>query len=79
MNIEAQKLQLMKMLLETEDISLLAQVKDLFEAKKKADLWDEWDDEVRTDVEEAIAQADAGQLIPHSEAIKLLRSPSFPT
>lgn len=63
----------MKMLLETEDKSLLAQIKALFEARRKGDIWDEWDDEVRTDVEEAIRQADAGELIPHKKAVAMLK------
>lgn len=73
MNIQAEKLQLMKMLLETEDKSLLVQIKALFEARKKGDIWDEWDDEVRADVEEAIRQADAGELIPHDKAVTMLK------
>lgn len=70
MNIQAEKLQLMKMLLETEDKSLLAQIKALFEASKKGDIWDEWDDEVRADVEEAIAELDRGEGIPHAEVMQ---------
>lgn len=73
MNIQTEKLQLMKMLLETEDKSLLKQVKALFEARKPTDIWDEWDDEVRMDVEEAIRQADAGELIPHEKAVTMLK------
>lgn len=65
MNIQAEKLQLVKMLLETEDKSLLKQIKALFEARKPSDIWDEWDDEVRADVEEAIAELERGEGIPH--------------
>lgn len=73
MDIQTEKLQLMKMLLETEDKSILKQLKAVFDSRTKSDIWDEWDDEVRKDVEEAIRQADAGELIPHSKAITMLK------
>ncbi|KAB2916195.1 hypothetical protein QQ054_35455 [Oscillatoria amoena NRMC-F 0135] len=66
MDIQTEKLQLMKMLLETEDKSILKQLKAVFDSRTKSDIWDEWDDEVRKDVEEAIAELDRGEGIPHA-------------
>lgn len=65
MNMQAEKLQLVKMLIETEDKSILKQIKAIFDTSPKTDLWDEWDDEVRADVEEAIAELERGEGIPH--------------
>lgn len=73
MDMETEKLQLIQMLLETEDKSLLAEIKTLFDKHSKGDIWDEWDDEVRRDVEEAIAELDRGEGIPHEKAIAMLK------
>jgi hypothetical protein len=74
MNMQAEKIQLMKMLLETEDLTLIRQIRQLIKSHtEKTDIWDKWDDEVRADVEEAIKQADRGELIPHDKAVTLLK------
>ncbi len=65
MDIQTEKLQLMKMRIETEDKSIIKQLKAVFDSRTKSDIWDEWDDEVRKDVEEAIAELDRGEGIPH--------------
>jgi len=73
MDIRAEKLHLMRMLLETEDISILKKIKTIFESPSKGDIWYEWNETVTKDVEEAITQADSGKLISHEKAITLLK------
>ena len=42
----------------------------LLEAESKYDFWDELPVSVKTDIDEAIKQADAGQLIAHEDVMK---------
>lgn len=49
--------------------ALLAEYKSV----GKKNVIDEWDDEVRADVEEALRQANSGNLISHESAVKMLK------
>lgn len=69
MNIQAQKVELVKMIVNTNDKSILDTIKKIF-IGQKADLWDELDDQVKADVEEAIRQLDRGEGIPHEKVMK---------
>jgi len=70
MDIKATKLELMQLLLEEQQESVLAKVKDIF-TKKAADWWDDLTEEQKNRIKEGKAQLDAGQGIPHEE-LKLL-------
>lgn len=69
MNIQTQKIELVKMILNTNDKSLLEIIKNIF-TRQSVDLWDELDEEVKADVEEAIRQLDKGEGIPHERVMK---------
>lgn len=42
----------------------------MLEAEQHYDFWDELPDKIKEDIDEAIKQADSGQLIPHEEVMK---------
>lgn len=69
MNIEATKLELMHLLLQTQKETLLAKVKKVFE-DEQSDWWDEMDEEERKEVETGLAQADKGELTSHGKVMK---------
>ncbi len=69
MNIEATKLELMHLLLQTQKESLLAKVKKVFE-DEQIDWWDEMDDEEQKEVQTGLAQADKGKLESHDKVMK---------
>lgn len=69
MNIEATKLELMHLLLQTQKETLLAKVKKVFE-DEQVDWWDEMDEEERKEVETGLAQADKGELTSHGKVMK---------
>ena len=69
MDIQTEKIALAKRLLETDDESLLQQVKDIFEDHEK-DMWDELPINVREGIERAQKQAREGLLTPHDEVMK---------
>ena len=69
MDIQTEKLQLVKRLLDTDDETVLQQVKDIFENNKK-DFWNDLPDHVKNGIERARKQAETGLLIPHEEVMK---------
>lgn len=69
MNIEATKLELMHLLLQTQKETLLAKVKKVFE-DEQVDWWDDMDEEEKKEVETGLAQADKGELKPHDKVMK---------
>jgi len=71
MEMQTEKLQIMKMLLETQDKSILKQILAIFEKRAlELDLWDELHDEVKADVEESIAELSRGEGISHTVVMK---------
>lgn len=69
MNIQAEKIELVQMLLQTNSEKLIEKVKALLKSEQK-DWWDEIDEEVKAAVEEGIAQLNRGEGIPHEEVMK---------
>lgn len=70
MNLQAEKLEIVRMLLNTNDKTLIQEVKTLFKSRE-ADWWDEMSGEQKEIILEGIAQADKGQTVPHEEAVKM--------
>ena len=69
MNIEATKLELMHLLLQTQKETLLAKIKKVFE-DEQVDWWDEMDEEERKEVETGLVEADKGKLKSHDKVMK---------
>lgn len=72
MKLQEQKLELAKMVLNTDSEALLKKVRAVFD-KAESDFWDELSDFQKQTVEEAIKQADKGELVSHKEAMKKYR------
>jgi hypothetical protein len=71
MNIEAEKISLVKLLLDTEDINVLNQVKKILSKEnEKGDFWDELSDAQKEEINLGIKQLDAGEGIPYEEVLK---------
>lgn len=70
MNLQTEKLEIVRMLLNTNDQSLIQEVKALFRSRQ-ADWWDEVDEQQKQVILEGLAQADRGQTVPHQEAVKM--------
>jgi len=62
------------MILNTEKPSVLAKVEAIFKKEKGADWWDEISDAEKEAIEEGLAEADRGELIPHEEVMKEVRA-----
>jgi hypothetical protein len=70
MNLQAEKLNILQTIMNTNDEGLIMDVK-AFLSGRKADWFDELSDEQKKDVLEGLAEADRGETVPHSEVVKL--------
>jgi len=68
MDIQLEKLELIKFIAETDDISLIKSFKKLLKKEKK-DWWEDLSDEQKADIEEGIADADAGRVVSYESVI----------
>jgi predicted transcriptional regulator len=62
-----------KTLVEKADEKTLRIIYNLFEMNKQEDWWNEISNEHKSAIKEAMAEADKGKVIPHSEMEKLYR------
>ena len=69
MNIELEKSELMKLLSETNDESIIASIKKIFTTKKK-DWWDELTEEQKFEIEEGERQIERGEFVDFEEFIQ---------
>ncbi|MBI3500502.1 MAG: hypothetical protein HY063_01810 [Bacteroidetes bacterium] len=69
MNIQAEKLALVKSLLEIKSEALLRQMKAILQGSK-TDLWDELSEEQKASVKRARRQLAQGEGKPHKEVMK---------
>lgn len=69
MDIEATKLELMHLLLQTQKESLLAKIKKVFE-EEQVDWCDGMAEEEKREMEIGLAQADKGEFIPYEKVMK---------
>ncbi len=69
MNLQTEKIEVAKSLLETKSEALIKQVKAVLKSYE-TDLWDELSDYQKSCVKEAEAEFDAGKGIPHKTVMK---------
>jgi predicted transcriptional regulator len=67
MNIQAKKLELVELVLKTDEIKILERVSNIL--KRKADWRDELPDEIIESVEKGLEQAKSGKTKPHNEVM----------
>ena len=73
MNLEAKKLELVKLILSTEKQSVLAKVEAVLKMDQDSDWWDECSEAEKEEIKKGIAEADSGQLIPYIDVMKEVR------
>ena len=64
MYIQAEKIALAQLLLQTEDFTIIEKVKAIFKMEKK-DWWDELSEEQKAEIEEGLRDADEGRVVPY--------------
>lgn len=69
MDIQLEKLELIKLLAETENPSIIKDIKKIFHREKK-DWWEELSDEQKAAIEEGIKDADEGRVVSYEHFMK---------
>ena len=69
MNIELEKLELIKMLVETNDSTIIATIKSIFKKEQK-DFWDELSEEQKDILNESLEQYEKGEFTSFEKFIK---------
>jgi hypothetical protein len=72
MNIQLEKLELIKLLAETNDESIITSIKNIFNSEKK-DWWDELSEEQKFEIEEGESQIKRGEFILFEDLMKKYR------
>lgn len=72
MNIELEKSALIKLLSETNDESIIASIKKIFNTEKK-DWWDDLTEEQKFEIEEGDRQIDRGEFVLYEDLMKKYR------
>ena len=72
MNMELEKIELMKLLAETNDESIIASIRSVFKKEKK-DFWDELTENQKFEIEEGDRQIDRGEFVLYEDMMKKYR------
>ncbi|MBZ9779453.1 hypothetical protein LB452_11020 [Psychroflexus sp. CAK8W] len=62
MDMQSEKIQLAKMLLETENPNIIESIKRIFKKNKTVDFWDELSPEQKNEIERASTEIENGEL-----------------
>ena len=70
MNIQTEKLNILQTIMASNDEGFIMDIK-AFLSNRKTDWFDELTEDQQRDIFEGLAEANRGETVPHSEAVKL--------
>jgi len=70
MNIQAEKLEIMKMILDTDNPSILESIKSLFKKSATIDFWETLPQEQRDDILHGIKEIENGEVVDYADFMK---------
>lgn len=73
MDLQAKKLELVRLIINTEKPSILKKIEEVFKKEKNTDWWDELNEFEKHSIETGIAEADNGELIPHEQVMQEIK------
>jgi O6-methylguanine-DNA--protein-cysteine methyltransferase len=73
MNIQAEKLELVRLILDTDNPGILASVKRIFSKSKDKDFWDTLPLQQKEEILEGILEIEKGETVSYEEFIKKQR------
>ena len=69
MNIQAEKIQLAKMLLDTQNPAIIESIREDFHKNQKEDFYNSLSDEEKKGIELGISQVEEGKTIPYEKIV----------
>ncbi len=73
MNIQAEKIEIVKMILETDNPNILQSVKKIFKKNTSADFWDTLTSEQKEDILQGIKDIENGDVVDYQVFMKKFR------
>lgn len=73
MNIQAEKIEIMKMILATDNPTILESVKNIFAKSATTDFWDTLSQEQKEDILQGIEEIENGDVVDYEDFIKKYR------
>jgi len=70
MNIQAEKLELVRMILETDNPGILSSIKRIFSNSKEVDFWDNLPQYQKEEILKGIEEIEKGETMDYEEFIK---------
>ena len=70
MNIQAEKIEIMKLILETNNPSILESIKGLFHRNKTADFWETLPQDQKDDIMQGISEIENGDIVDYDDFMK---------
>ena len=70
MNIQAEKLEIMRMILETDNPSILDSIKKIFMKQTKKDFWETIPKNQKEDILKGIEEIENGEIVDYEDFIK---------
>lgn len=70
MNLQAKKIEIMKLILETDNPSVLESIKLLFNRSKSVDFWDSLTQDQKDDIIQGINEIEEGKVVYYQDFIK---------
>ncbi len=70
MNIQAKKLEIMRLILETDNPSILESIKNIFTKKSQIDFWEVLPQDEKDGILQGIKEINNGEIVDYEEFIK---------
>ena len=70
MNIQAEKLELVRLIFETDNPSILASIKKLFKKESREDFWNKLPGDQKAEILEGIKGVETGETVDYQDFIK---------
>lgn len=74
MDLKTKKLELVRLILNTEKAAVLEKVEAMLKKEVNSDWWDEIGEDEKNAIEESLAEADRGDFLSHEEVMKEVRA-----
>lgn len=73
MNIQAEKIEIVKMILETDNEFLLKSVRSIIEQEQKTDFWNALSSDQKEDIELGLREIEKGETVDYDQLMKKFR------
>ena len=73
MNIQAEKLELVRLILDTNNPNILNSIRGLFTKSKSADFWNILSEEQKNEIQEGVKEIERDEIVDYNDFIKKYR------